>query len=509
MGRDDRKGIGEKYQDHIVLTWQQSETEHWRFCVTCGEVDRAKHKINTVTKQCICGYSESTDCVHQWRYPNTGNSTSHPKICAKNCGIERITEPHSYNSNGKCVCGREKVIGQCPPHDPIRQVNNFIIGPETHWYECSRCDYRIDEEPHTFDGDVCFKCLYNKKTGSISLNIDIQINIYQMEYYIDKLLNESTGEYEYKPIVIDLDIIGTPGGMEAISNSLYQGYDYLVGGGNTLFYIKKLNDKQLEGGLTEIGKNSAKYFDDNVTINVFKINNNGARGTSSSAQIRIIKAGEDRARFYATIHYPAKANYNPNESGELIIRARTEYLYANSSEEDVEAFNKLNKEKMGKFIVNKEDIRVKVNNLSKDEAGNVITAINENVQVTSCELKKDQDGNEYYEIRLKIHSEQPGNAKIVTTIVGTYHDKNGVKIDEFEQKREAVASVKVFAPLGTGGSSGGSGSGGSGSNGGGSSTDNGGDNSLQSGGGAGIVFAGAGALGLLLALFMGWKMSQR
>jgi len=495
---------GEIYEDHSVGAWiQDGATKHYRECATCGKIDHNVHDYNAVTGKCVCGQTKANSCEHDLGYKSR-NSRVHQVYCKKNCGYKEDESHSDPDGDKKCICGKEMTQVDVCEHEGLEW--NLVPGHETHWYECTKCGEKWRENPHNLVGDVCTVCRYNVKTGQLGLDVDHRINIYQSEYYIDRILDEATGEYKYEPIIVDMDIKGNVDKITAFS-SLYSGYDYLSNGtgindSTHVFYMEKLEgENKLKVGLTNKGLMSSEYFEDEVTICV------SYGGASSTARIRVLKAGEDRARFYANVQYPAKVNYNPNESGELVIRAYTEYLYANSSQEDVETFEKLNKDKLGKFIVKKDDIKVVVNNLSKDEMGNKIIAINETVTVTDCELKKDEKGNEYYDIRLKVQSGHPGDAKVIASITGKYQDKNGIEIKDFEQKREIVASLKVFTPLATSSGGGGSGSG-SGYTSGGSTSE-----PSQSTGtgtsGAGVLFVGLGAVGLLFALFMGWKMMER
>jgi len=304
-----------------------------------------------------------------------------------------------------------------------------------------------------------------------------------------------------------MDIIGNSEikSITAVSQLQDPGYDYLSGGsgsGSHMFYIKR-NDMTLEIGLTDAGKKSTKYFDDKVKVLVKNVN-----GQEDYAMIRIIKPGEDRSRFYANVMYPMKSGYNPGEQGEIVIRARTEYLYANSSEEEVGAFDNLDKNKLGKYVVDLSGISVQVNNTRKDDAGNAIKAIEATVE--SCEPITEDD-IPYYEIKIKVNALEPGTAKVVTTVTGKYMDSNGEFVEDHLQTRDVVASFSVFNPIATsGGSSGGGGSGGSygGSGSGGGSSSVGSSSGSSSGGNpVGVAFAGMGAVALLALFILGKKMS--
>lgn len=490
---------GGKYQDHTVGFWKQDGAEHYRVCVICGEVDRAKHKINTVTHLCECGYSQADNCEHTYGYRSL-NSSNHEKYCTKNCGF-KTTEPHKDEGNGTCVCGKDMAKKEQCRHPGM--YTKLSANETSHWYECPECGLTARLAKHTLDesGEYCTICKFNIKDGAYQANYDIRINIYQTQYYIDRILNETTGEYEYKPIIVDMDIVGKPKEMSIISQTLEKGHDYLKGDGEW-FYIKKLNDKQLEVGLTEKGKKATKYFDDTVVV---KIKNQ----MQSEAIIKIIKAGEDRVRFYANVS-SFRNMYNTGDSGEIVLCVKSEYIFPNSSEEELAEFEKLNKDKMGKFVINPEDVSVTVNNIAKDEFGNITNAVS-SADVTSVTLKKDTNGKEYYEVKVNFQTLDAGVAKVITTVNGRYYDKNNQHVSEFDQQREAVETVTVYSPVASVGSSGG-GSGSSSSNGGNSSGSNSelnGSSSSGSGGSAGPIVAGMGALALLVTLFVGANLLKR
>lgn len=54
--------------EHRYTEWGKSETEHWLYCATDGEIDentRSNHSYDATTHTCECGAVETTACAHE------------------------------------------------------------------------------------------------------------------------------------------------------------------------------------------------------------------------------------------------------------------------------------------------------------------------------------------------------------------------------------------------------------------------------------------------------------
>lgn len=511
---------------HTFNNWKyKNDREHSRTCSVrgCNVEETAAHQFDSSGFCSICNYTGGGECQHVWLYGNPRPST-HDKQC-ENCGTQVTREPHSF-VNGKCVCGEKS---DTDGHNCDGYQANLQHDDKKCWYQCPdpTCNKRWFEEEHDYpEGEViCARCGYNKNTQGIELNYDLRLNVYQTEYYIDKKWEdgENGKTFTYIPIEIPLDIVGKAKIKDiTVTSEAYDlNYVYYSRSGKAtgnatktpwlkISLIEKTDTEpyKLKAELTD--PTTAKYFNDYVIIKVED------EYQKDEARVRIIKSGDERARFHANALYPVQSICSVGNDISFTIHARTNYLYGNSTEEEIAEFKSLDKTKLARYVVDDKDIKITVNNTGINASSEpIIGNITKTCTLVPNETGELYDGFPYYEIKVTGNGINPGTAKVVVSITGKYQemDKENISNTDFVQVRNVPISVQVFGdpePVhfednsSSGGSSGGNSGNGSGNNGGESTTTGGG---TGVGGVIGGTLAGLGAVGLLV-LFIILKKSS-
>ncbi len=88
--------------------WNKTVIEHWRSCTQCGlRTEVAEHSLD-VSGKCMCGFNSiiiSPTHEHSFSSKLSLNESEHWYECE--CGAKSYTVAHSYNSEGRCICGAE------------------------------------------------------------------------------------------------------------------------------------------------------------------------------------------------------------------------------------------------------------------------------------------------------------------------------------------------------------------------------------------------------------------
>ncbi len=143
------------HTDHTpIAEWSMNTTNHWKECIGCTEqkLEMGVHVYDNAEDTICntCGYVRDT--THSYTY--TSDGTQHWLECS-DCGDEKPGS-RGVHMGGVANCTEKATCGICNLSYGNSDPNNhdfradMILGPDTHYYVCNRCNARRDEAEHEY-----------------------------------------------------------------------------------------------------------------------------------------------------------------------------------------------------------------------------------------------------------------------------------------------------------------------------------------------------------------------